>query len=265
MSDQNIFSSSGSDQNPPSNQTPDPKTSNDTGDTSAQTLALLVGEGRKYKTVEALVKAHVHLDEFAETLKGENAKLREDVAKAKTFDEVLERLKAEPSTDAHDRGDKKAAANGGGLSAQDVAKIVSDTLTGMETQRTRQSNLAKADAAMKQLFGDKATEVFQKEAGTPEMKQALIDLASVSPEKFVAIFAPAKGQSGGQVDSKTSVNTGALENFNASGRVADSGCKEFYDEMRRKNPQSYYSSTIQLQMNKAATANPDKFFNRKSS
>jgi hypothetical protein len=247
-----IFSS-GSDQS----QTPNEKAAQANGDNLGESVAILVGEGRKYKTIEELAKAYVHIDGFAETLKSENATLREQLAKASTLDDVLERLKA-PAPSQSDQTDGKSQS---GLTVQDVAKIVSDTLTGMESQRTREGNLLKADTAMKQLFGEKAKEVFDKEASTPEMRKALMELATVSPEKFVAVFAPGRS-SAASADNKTSVNTGALENFSASGRSADATCKEFYDEMRRKDPAKFYSHSVQLQMNKAAVANPSRFFNR---
>src|SRR5687767_9591535 len=82
-------------------------------------LAILVGEGRKYKTVEELAKAYIHIDGFAETLKGENTKLREDLAKSTTLDQVLERLKAQPSKTVPDQDDKKGTTV---LSSEAVAK-----------------------------------------------------------------------------------------------------------------------------------------------
>jgi len=257
MTPPNIFES---DQTP-ANQTPDSNTAAPKSDTLSETVTLLVGEGRKYKTVEDLAKAYINADEFLEKLKGENETLRQEVRKGKTLDEVLERLKEQPSQSAPDQSEKKSGP--AALSAQDVAKIVSDTLTGLETQRTREGNLLKADAAMKQLFGDKAADVFVKEASTPQMKKALIDLASVAPEKFVALFTPKQG-GGGQVDSTTRVNTAALDVQSVSGRAADPGCKEYYDELRRSKPSAYYSSAIQSQMNKAAVADRAKFFNERS-
>lgn len=255
MSDKDIFSSA-SDQDT-QNQT-ETNTAVQKVDTLPETVALLVGEGRKYKNVEDLAKAYLAADDFLEKLKGENATLREEVAKGATLNDVLKRLDGS-QTQRPDKDDKTTSS---GLSADDVAKIVQQQITGLETARTQAANLKKADAEMKTLFGDKAKEVFEKEASTPEMKKALMSLAAVSPEKFVALFKPQGGS--GSTDSKTSVNTAAMNGTNASGRVADPQCKEFYDELRRKNPRSYYSSSIQLQMNKAAVANPNMFFNRGS-
>lgn len=255
MSDQDIFSSS--DQS-----TPDPNSaanSTTSGDPKTGPLAILVGEGRKYRNVEDLAKAYMSADEFIERMKGENATLRDELAKAKTIDDVLKQLKAPPSETPADKGEKTSPQ---GLSATEVAAIVRREMTGAETERTRQANLVKADAAMKKIFGEKAKEAFDKEADTPEKRQALMQLASVAPEKFIALFAPAQNAAGSQVDGSTSVNTAALNGGMASGRDADPSCKEFYDNLRRKEPAKYYSHTVQLQMNKAAEANPNKFFGR---
>ena len=257
MPDQGIFNSP-SDQDS-SKQTNPSSISQTQGDTQGH-LAILVGETRKYKTADELAKAYIHADEFAERLKAENAALRAEAAKAKTVQDVLDRLNAEEGRNTQDQGGKKTDTQSS-LSASEVATIVRDTLTGLETQRSKESNLKKADADMRKLFGDKAAEVFQKEAATPEMRKALMDLAAVSPEKFVALFQ--KPQAGGtQTDSRSTVNTSALTDTGLQGRVLDPGCKEFYDALRRKEPGKYYSSAVQLQMTRAAEADPAKFFKR---
>lgn len=219
-------------------------------------VALLVGEGRKYKTVEELAKAYVHIDDFAEQLKSENSKLRQDLAQAKTLEDVLERLKASDTPPPDKAGDAPIKA----LGVDEVAAIVKQTVTGMETARTRQDNLRKADAKMKELFGDKAAEVFAKEATTKEMREALVALAGVNPDKFVALFA--KEPTAKPAGMDTSVNTAALTHANVSGRVADPTTKEFYEALRKKEPAKYYSQSVQLAMQKAAISNPAHYFGR---
>ncbi len=252
MSDKDIFDSA-------STKAPTEGQPTKQGDDTSSSVAILVGEGRKYKTIEDLAKAYLAGDEFIETLKGENSTLRTELAKASTLDEVLKQLKA-PASGA---GDKPATTTTtvSGLSAKDVAQIVSNEITGRETKAVQAGNLKRADEAMKKLFGDKAKEMFDKEATTPEIRASLIQLASVSPDKFVALFAPVKA-AGGQVDSQTSVNTAALNGGGASGRVADEGCKEYYDALRRKEPSKYYSQAVQLKIHQAAVANPNKYFGK---
>lgn len=218
-------------------------------------VALLVGETRKYKTMQDLAKAYVHIDDFAEKLKDENSKLRQELATAKTLDDVLERLKApEPSKTDQPSPSIKT------LGAEDIAAIVKQTVTGMETARTREANLRATDAKMKAIFGDKAAEVFAQEAATPEMKTALIALAGANPDKFVALFT--KEASGDQSTGKTQINTASTQHLNVSGRVSDPTTKEFYDAIRKKEPTKYYSQPVQLAMQKAAISNRTHFFGK---
>lgn len=230
------------------------------GDPTKEALAILVGEGRKYKSPEELAKAYISADEFIEKLKGENQQLRQVADRAKTVEEVLERLERGKKPDEDDNSSKKPADTG--LSAERVAQIVRDQLTGLETQKSRESNLLKADGLMKEVFGEKAKEVFEREAKTPELRRTYMELAAVDPVKFVALF-KGEGSQNSQVDSTNRVNSAALENTNQSGRAVDPATKEYYDNLRRKEPAKYYSSAVQLQMTKAAESNPDKFFGRK--
>lgn len=235
------------------------KAATTTSSDTTSPVAVLVGEGRKYKDVDGLAKAYIEADGFIAQLKTELAELREKAASAKTIDDVMERLKAEQQAGAStDRDDKTSTS---GLTPTDVRQIVSDAIKGNETVKQRQANLAKADAEMRKLFGDKAEEMFKQEASTPEMREALTQLASVSPDKFVALFSGQQRQ-GNAADSKTSVNTAALQNNMDSGRVTDEQCQEYYDNLRKTKPKEYYSSAVQLQMNRAAVANPDKFFRK---
>jgi Arc/MetJ-type ribon-helix-helix transcriptional regulator len=217
-------------------------------------LEVFVGEGRKYKSTAEFVKGVIHLDEHRERLEAENRELREKLAAAATVDSVLERLNDKTTSTTEDR-------SGEAIGPADIASIVEQTITGRETALTRRNNLLKADELMKSTFGDKAVEVFNREASTPELREALQNLAAVDPHKFVALFSPSK-QQGSQVDSNVSINTTSLNTNNLSGRVADPGCQEYYTELRRKDPTKYYSRDVQLAMDKAAQADPAKWFGR---
>lgn len=219
-------------------------------------VALLVGEGRKYKTLEDLAKAYIHLDEHTLSVKEENAKFREQLAQASTLDDVLKQLK-----DTKPAPSDQSAAPVKGLGVEDVAAIVKQTVTGLETTARKQANLVAADNKMKELFGDKAAEVFVKEAATPQMREALISLASVSPDKFVALFT--KDAPPGSSAGKTNVNTAAMQSISHSGRATDPTTKEYFSEIRKKDPKLFYSASVQLAMQKAAISNRDHFYGTK--
>lgn len=238
---------------------------NNTSTTNTQAIpesvSLLVGEGRKYKTLDDLAKAYLNADGFIEQLKAENQELRTKTVEAKTIDEVLERLSANQSNAAvTTSADQVSSTNG--LSAQDVAKIVQQTVTGLETAKTRQSNILKADQALKAAFGDKATEVYSSVAKTPELNEAYMKLAAVDPDQFVALFTKS-GQSnastGSQVDSGSNVNTTTSYSSNNSVREMTPGTKEYFAKIRREDPKKYFSQNFQLELNKAAQ-DPKKYF-----
>lgn len=224
-------------------------------DSTQATLAVLVGEGRKYKTVEELVKGYLKADEFIEVLKNDNAKLKQEVVKGKTLDEVLERV---------ERGNKQTPVTTGGagaFSAEDIARLVDERMTGRETARSRDDNVRKAEAALAARYGEKAKDVFFTRADTPQKRAALNNLAAVDPDMFAALFST-PAIVGNPADSTTK----AADRFNAAvtgSRAADPDTREFYDGMRKKEPSKYYSTAVQLEMHKKLAANPEKFLGRK--
>ena len=236
-------------------------TSTTTTQAMPESVSLLVGEGRKYKTLDDLAKAYLNADGFIEQLKAENQELRSKTIEAKTIDEVLERLSANQSNAAQATASAQVSSTNG-LSAGDVAKIVEQTVTGMETTKTRQGNLLKADQAMKAAFGDKAGEVYSSIAKTPELNEAYMKLAAVDPDQFVALFTKSgqgTASQGSQVDSGSSVNSTISYSSNNNVRENTPGTKEYFSKVRREDPKRYFSSAFQLELNKAVS-DPKKYF-----
>jgi hypothetical protein len=215
-------------------------------------LGVLVGEGRKYKDMDALVKGHLHADDHIARLEEENRTLREQGKSAATVEDVLKRLQ-----EAGKSGEKTLVPPVQPATT-DIAEIVRKTVTGLETEKVRQGNRARVQAAMKELFGDKAKEVFEKEAATAEQRAVFTQLAEVDPARFIAMFKPADKPMPGAMQSTVSSTS-----FGSSpDRTSDPGTKEYWNEMRRKEPKKYYSAENQLAKDKAAQANPDKYFGR---
>lgn len=229
--------------------------------TPENVLETLVGEGKKYKTPEELAKSRLHADIHIARLEQEAKDLREKVASAKTVDELIEAVKAKV-TPENLPGSENVRDNVSAvptLSAEQVAKLVADQITGHETSKQKNSNRAKAHNELVKMFGDKAQEMFAKEAPTPELRQALTQLAEVDPDKFVNLFK--KEAPPAVVDSGASKTLGTL-NFQASEGL-QRGTQAYYSDLRRKNPKLYNSAAVQIEMHNAALSNPDKYFGRK--
>lgn len=230
------------------------KGDNQSGATPAETkeqglLTALVGETQKYKSTEELAKAYVNADEFIAQLKEENRKLREQSAAAKTIDDVLERINKPAEVKP---GDTPVT-----LSKDDIAALVEQTLTGRETQKTRESNLLQADRLMKEKFGEKAAEVFKAKAATPQKAQLYMELASQDPQEFVALFAGVSAPMTAAVDVGSTNTTTVMPSGNREGTE---WTKEWANKVRREKPETYWSQDFQLKLQKQTLANPSLFF-----
>lgn len=212
-------------------------------------LNALVGETQKYKTAEDLAKAYANADGFIETLKEENRKLREQVAHAKTIDDVLERMSSKQSH--HSDNDN---SDDSGLTPETVQKLIANALQGKEQQDRRNTNLAAADRMMKEKFGAKAVEVFNARANTPEKKRVMMEMAATDPQEFFSMFNTAPQGTSNNVDPGSSVNTTTMPSN--SNRESIEWTREYCNKVRKEQPALFWSQEFQWKMAQAVTKNP---------
>lgn len=226
---------------------------------SAQTtegmFAALVGETQKYKTPEDLAKAYANADSFIEQLKEENRLLREKAESAKTIDDVLERIS---TSKAREQEDTPVPT----LNEETISALVEKTISGRETAKTRTNNLLEADRLMKEKFGEKAAEVFKAKATDSATAKVYMELASVSPQEFVKLFAGESPNSTQRVDT-SSVNTATIPS-SRSDRSGVEFSKEWVTKVRKEDPSRYYSSEFQYQLQRKIAENPNLYFNKES-
>lgn len=242
MTNATIFGSEGDNQ--PANTAP--------ATTDAQLFTALVGEGQKYKTPEDLAKAYTNADQFIETLKEENRKLREQAASAKTIDEVLERMSKQ---NVAPEDDNPPVA---GITPDVVQQLVEKTLEGREAAKSKMDNLLKADALMKEKFGEKALDVFKQRASTPEKAKILMELAATDPVDFVNMF-------GGQVTlPANNMDTGSMNTTSVPSTGGDrskiAGTKEWAAKVRKEDPKTYWSQEFQYKLQQTVSQNPALYF-----
>jgi hypothetical protein len=196
--------------------------------TDASLFQSLVGETQKYKTPEDLAKAYANADQFIETLKEENRKLREQVTQAKTIDEVLERMSKQGSTQEDDNPPAP------GITPDVVQQLVEKTLEGRKQQETRTANLLKADQMMKEKFGEKAAEVFKQRASSQQKAQVLMELAATDPNEFVSLFVGSPQVNANNFDAG-SMNTTSVAS-NSGIELIQSGLKSGLLKFAKKTP-----------------------------
>jgi hypothetical protein len=185
--------------------------------------------------------------------------LKEKTTAAKTIDDVLVRLQQQHATQQSDNSSVPSE----GVSVDDLTKLVEATVTGLESRKQREGNLLKADAKMKEAFGEKAADKFAEVAATPELRKVYMELASVDPDKFVSLFTGSVPKNTANADQGGVNTTASHSTANPSGRMSTAGTKEYYDNVRRTNPSLYYSQDFQLKMDSLVRSNPDLYYGKR--
>lgn len=199
-----------------------------------------VGEGKKYKDLEALVAAMQAKEEFIETLKSENKELRSTNTK-ESAEETFKKLTSNNTN--------KESTNSQ-LSKDEIAKLVKEVITQDEQDRTSQSNINTVESKLVELKGAEGAVKFLKDKSVELglSVEYIRSIASKSPTAFydlVKLDNNTKPQSTGIEKSTTSIDPAKAGNFKE-------GTKEYFDNIRRTNRSLYNSPKFQQELMKAA-------------
>jgi hypothetical protein len=166
-------------------------------------LKELVGEGKKYKTVDDAIASLPHAQNHISTLESELAELRSKVSGMKTAEELIAEMKRQETPKVDDNQPK-------GVSPEEISQLVERVLNQKSTEQTQLSNARKVVDTFKEAYGDKAVEMYNKIAQENGIPVHQLDMmAKTSPQvilKLANIQKPQAGQSG-KIISDQSVNT----------------------------------------------------------
>jgi hypothetical protein len=193
----------------------------DTNTTLGQTV--YIGDGKKYKTVEEADKAFGFLNAHVEKIQQENKALREQVAKGKTVEEVLETIKQQSSRTDYGMDNQ----TGSNVQAKeiDLNAVIEDKLSSWEQQRKAQQNLQDVKAGLVERFGDKAAEIFK--AKSKELGVDLDQLALISPKAVLEYFPKHSSQKEELVGT---INT----SYNDNNNRLKIGTKSYWDQQYKE-------------------------------
>jgi hypothetical protein len=222
-----------------------PSTFDITGGTTTL-VTELVGEGKKFKSVEDLAKGKLESDTFIEKLKTENAALREALDSEGGPDEVLKRINELLRSKT---GSENATATKGNQATSEslTEEKVLELLSKREREEKLKGNVSTFNSNVTKAFGAKAAEVVATRLDELGMDQAsLSDLASKNPNAALRLLGiKESGVSGGAMEA--SVNTEAY--FGPAGQ--GNGEKQnfaYFQKMRRELGMKYYEPHIQKQV-----------------
>jgi YesN/AraC family two-component response regulator len=225
----------------------------------------LVGESKKFKTVEELARGKYEADQFIERLKQEQAALREELNSRKRLEEVADLLSSQQKNQsiegqppARDDGDKNTA-----LTPEQLEKMLEERLTKREQQQVRDKNINTVKEKLTEAFGQNYAAKLQQEANALGVsKEYLTNLAAESPSAFfrlVGLDASTKQQQGNLFSPPaSSVNQAAF-----APNVTGERTMSYYDKLKNDDPRTYWSPKVQNEMHRDAQRLGAKFFDRK--
>lgn len=149
-----------------------------------QDLAELVGDGKKYKSVDDALKSVPHAQKHIQTLEEENARIKAELETRRSTEELLADIRSGITV-----GEKPQSTTPQ-ITSDTVEQTVAKLLAQREAQSKAQNNVAKVITTFEQTFGDKvkAQEMYTKVASESGLSiQELNRLSATSPDAVLKL------------------------------------------------------------------------------
>jgi C4-type Zn-finger protein len=211
---------------------------------------LVEAKGENWKDPEVLAKGKIEADGYIQTLEGQLTQMREDLKKKEYQEEVLEQLqkKATESTAVNNGVPNNNNSNTEGenttrnLSEEDLKSLVEQTLNQREADAVTKTNLQRVDEELDKSFGTNAEEVVKKKAEELGMSmERLSEIASESPNAFFTLIGEPKPTFNPMVN-------GSVRTEGVNMQVSTDRNWQYYQKLRRENPNQYYEPKMQQQL-----------------
>ena len=159
---------------------------NQTELTGEDSLKLLVGEGKKYATVEDMAKGMVHGQSHITILEQEATAFKDAQSKQSTIDDVLAAIKLGGSNNQQpDDNLKQADQSADDSSKVDITQQIQDALAAQTQTNQASANVAQVTASLSKALGARANEVYTSVG--KELGVDLDKLSETSPEAVIKL------------------------------------------------------------------------------
>ena len=201
MTDSTIFNDDGTTPNQPVVEAAKPTI------TLPDSVKDLVGEGKKYASVEKALEALAHSQAHIATIEADNKVLREKAEKALTTEDVYatvqELIKKESET-------RSPVVVDEGM----IAEMLDRRIAAQRERETTEANVAAVRKALRDKFGDKAEEAYRSRAAELGIGVEFMNgLAAKSPAAVLEYFGVKPNAASVPARTSGSLNTDALANI----------------------------------------------------
>lgn len=232
------------------------------------TVESLVGDGKKFKTVDDLAKGKAESDRVIQAREKELAELRDELGKRLTAEELFSKLQKpatpQPNDRQNDGGSPPAREPNVQFTDEELAKRVKSVLLETNAEERKQSNIEEVAGKLVEIFGteDKANAAVKAKAAELGVSvQFLQTTAAQSPKAFYAQLGLTDTAPRSSPLTHGDVNTSAFESTRPGG--VQPGTYAWYEAQRKERGDGwYFKPEVQNALMKDAFANPDGFMNR---
>lgn len=166
----------------------------------------LIGEGKKYASVEKALESIAPAQTHIQKIEDENRRIREELASAKAAEESYKKLMEDL-----EQGKPATPATPAGLDEASVARLFDQKLQEREMQQKQAQNVSRFLDGLKSKFGDKAQEVYEGKAKELGVATSFLnDLVKHSPKAAEELFGIVAEKKPVSTTLPGSVNTAAL-------------------------------------------------------
>lgn len=221
-------------------------------------LGDLVGEGKKYKTVEDLVAGFYHAQNHIATIEQENEEFRNKMEQQESeyrgSQAVLDAL------EQRNTPSQKEPTSSNSSDEEAVRNLVEQVVEQKSTEQKKADNIKKANQRATEMYGDKAKSKVEEAAASLNVSvDFLRQTASTSPAAFEKLVAEntQQGQNTmtGASPQPSNVNTQAMPKHDGEKNFA------YYNKLRKENPSAFKSVAVQKEMMQQRSRLGKDFFN----
>lgn len=237
----------------------------DTGSDQDQEIVVkiedLVGDGKKFKTVEDLAKGKVMSDRFIEQLQKENEDFRSELKTRITLEEFMTKVNSgattqntDPANNQNQASEKQPSA----LTPEQLEQLLDKKLQERESANSARQNLNVVKQRLQDTFGPNYVTKLDEEARNLGLTRDFLNqLAATQPNALFRILG---------VDGQKGQEPGLFTPPPSSGSVSTRSntpvdrTEAFYKNLKKSNPTEYWSASVQAQMHRDAIRLGEKFF-----
>jgi hypothetical protein len=226
--------------------------------TTTAPVDTLVGEGKKFKTIEDLAKGKLEADAYIEQLKAQNAALQKEASERELLETLVARLENGNEPVSNHSNLSNFPSNDQQMSAPDLPDIdflVERKMSEIESKRTRSQNLQRFKDESRKVLGDSWETTLKGQMERLGLDEAtLVTIAVKSPEAALKALGYTASSEGfvrpinSSIQTQPGVGNGNTRNF------------AYYENIRKTDPKRYNTTAMQSEIHKAALDLKDKFY-----